>query len=385
MKHEIEYLRAEDHDELLNFLNTSFRSKEGRTFDIVLPAMWRRTDEAMSKHLAIRIDGKIAACIGIYPMKTTVCGKEIVVATTGNVATAAEYRGLGLMKELMDAMDKEVIRQNIDVCRLGGERKRYNRYGYEKGGADYIFSLTEKNVKTFYNDFPDTDISFVKVSRDSKEALEIIRDIYKAAAAFYVERGDVSRFYDVITAWKHEPYLAISKGGEPIGYLCVTPEGNVINELYAKCDADEFSIAAAWLKHRELPGVTLTSQPWRRALNSAALRYAENWTVHNSESFFRPMNWLKFIDAMLTLKASYSYIPEGGFVLGIEGFGNIEFSGKTCNATERKADITLTSLDAVRFLTGNIDEFRHLLDTRMLCYVNSVLPLPLSWCTLDRI
>ncbi len=386
MKYEIERLKAEDHDELLHFLNTSFGSKEGRTFDIVLPAMWRRDDAVMSRNMAIRIDGKIAANIGVYPMKTTVLGKEITVATTGNVATAQEHRGLGLMKELMEAAEEEALRLNVDVSRLGGERQRYNRYGFERGGSDYVFTMKEKNVKAFYSDFCKQNITFIRVYADSASEIKIMQNIYNKAATFHVERGDLRRFYDVVSSWKNEPYLALDKDGEPVGYLAASPDGANLDEHFALDSEKEFSMLSSWFEYRELVTLTFRSEAWCTELNKKALRYCENWTVNNSPSLYKPRNYVKFIDVMLSLKASYSIIPEGGFILGIEDYGNIELKDDSCALTEKKADITLNSLDTMRFLTGNVREVDiRCLDEKKIAYINSVLPLPLSWSPLDRL
>jgi hypothetical protein len=86
MEYKIERLTAKDYDELLGMLNTVFNKPEGNTFDIFLPVMWERDDEHMSKHIAIKEDGKISAVVGIYPLPANVCGEKIVFSTNSRYA-----------------------------------------------------------------------------------------------------------------------------------------------------------------------------------------------------------------------------------------------------------------------------------------------------------
>jgi predicted acetyltransferase len=150
MGYKIERLTAKDYDELLHLLNTVFHKEEGNTFDVFLPVMWERTDERMSKHLAIRENGKIVAVVGVYPLPAKIYGEEIMFSTIGNVATLPEFEGRGMMKALMSQALLEAKRMGIDVARLGGARQRYNRYGFERAGVDYVFKLNRKNIIDYY-------------------------------------------------------------------------------------------------------------------------------------------------------------------------------------------------------------------------------------------
>jgi len=127
---EIVKLFASDYDEWLDVLNTTFTQKNKRemNFEKQLPKMCVKDDNYMGKHIAIKEDGKICALLGVYPLKVNICGKELMFATVGNVATLPEYEGRGYMRLLMGEAMKELERIGIDASRLGGDRQRYNRY-----------------------------------------------------------------------------------------------------------------------------------------------------------------------------------------------------------------------------------------------------------------
>ena len=148
----IEKLTASDFDGLLDTLNACFaRGQEGYTFLDTLPAMWRHDDTAMGRHLAIRDGDRVAAVVGVYPLQTRVAGHDVLFATVGNVGTRPEYRNSGYMKALMTESMEELKRLGADVARLGGMRQRYNRYGFEKTGQNFCFTISAKNVHDYYD------------------------------------------------------------------------------------------------------------------------------------------------------------------------------------------------------------------------------------------
>jgi len=104
-------------------------------------------------------------------------------------------------------------------------------------------------------------------------------------------------------------------------------------------------------------------------------------------SRFKIINFDKVADAFLKVKKqSGAFLPEGESVIGIEDWGNLLIGNKNgeayCKKTDREAAFTLNKLDATRFLFGPFSP-----DT-VICpdaFLSALLPLPLSWCGLDRV
>mgnify|MGYP003303998120 CR=1 FL=1 len=73
-------------------------------------------------------------------------------------------------------------------------------------------------------------------------------------------------------------------------------------------------------------------------------------------------------------------------IIEIKDWGNLLVYNKNsetfCPKTDKSADVTLDKLTATRLLFGSFDA-----DTVIKCdnFLSSVLPLPLSWNTLDRV
>lgn len=402
MDYQIERLKAEDYDELLNVLNRVFDKKEGATFDIELPVMWERDDEHMSKHAAIRIDGKIAAVVGIYPLPAVVSGRPVMFGTVGNVATLPEYSGLGLMKRLMTYAMEQAKQMGFDVIRLGGKRQRYNRYGFENGGVDYLFQLTHKNLEDYYGGkaYPGSLLSgggqfapylrFQKVGLQDSELMEFVKKLQETGE-LYTDRGNTEQLFRTLSAYSCGIWVAFGKDDKPKGYLCVSPDGTDIAEHRALSAKEEYQMICEWLLFSGVQELSFHTAPWECELNRLAGKICERW-IQRDTNHFNPINWSKLLDALLSVKAKYWEIPEGGLVLRIEGYGTVEFAGGRCFASDKTPQLTVSHLDAVRFLLGNLPaaEVVSLADLKQLpresrLYIQNVFPLPLWWCNQDRV
>ena len=405
MEYKIERLAAKDYDELLGMLNTVFHKPEGNTFDVFLPVMWERDDEHMSKHIAIKEDGKISAVVGIYPLPANVCGEKIVFSTIGNVATLPECEGRGMMKALMTRSLEEAKKMGIDIARLAGARQRYNRYGFEHAGAHYLFKLIPKNLIDYYGG-KETDgelvcrgsvlsggegfekrFEFKQVTLDTPELLDEVMELEKNAP-LYAERGDRVQFFKTLSAYKHKIWGALN-GDKLVGYMCVTPDNAYIYEHRATDPDTEYQMLLDWLIFGGAKEINIHIAPWETKLSSKLMAICEKWSIYNT-SMFHVFSWSKVLNALLKIRSKYTVIPEGSLVIEIEGYGRIELSGDKCTDTDKEPQMTLSQIEATRFILGSMPaasvcELPDDLDAQTIVYIQSVLPLPLWWCNQDRV
>ena len=406
MDYQIERLNAENYDELLHMLNTVFHKTEGNTFDTFLPVMWKRDDAHMSKHLAIRQGGKLAAVVGIYPLPAVVNGEPITFATIGNIATMPEFEGRGMMRALMNEALKEAKRIGIDVARLSGARQRYNRYGFERAGIDYQFKLTQKNLMDYYQGklidgkirYAGGSLSnghaferkfcFKQILLEDKELLDRVMELEKNAP-LYAKRGDTEQFFQTLSAYRCKIWGAINTAGELVGYICATDNDSTIYEHRADYTQNEYQMLLEWILTAEVSELTIHTAPWEYELNMLLEKICEKWSP-TTTNMFCPFNWSKLLNALLKIKAKYTYIPSGSLIIQIEGYGTVEISADCCVDTDKPPQITLSHLDAVRFLLGILPPttnfiFTENLNAQTKLYIQSVLPLPLWWCNQDRV
>lgn len=396
MDYKIERVKAEDYDELLEMMNRAFHKEGERSFLFSLPVMWERDDEHMSKHLAIRDNGKIVAVVGVYPLPTVIAGQPVMFGTIGNVATLPEYTGRGMMKCLMTEAIKEAKKMGMDVARLGGLRQRYNRYGFENAGVDYQFVLTPKNLKDYYSsdlsgeEAFHQELMFRKISLEDTEFLRFVMNLYKTKD-MYVDRGGPKQFFKTLSAYKNGIWVALRKDGMPVGYVVASVNGATISEHCAVSPEEEYRMLCEWILFAGVKELTFHTAPWECELNQKMGKLCEKWNLIDT-SHFNPFCWSKLLDALLKIKAKYSIIPDGNFILKIEGYGTVEFNKDQCVDTDKTPHMELSHLDAVRFLLGSLPieavcdlggSVDMTVERRM--YAQSVFPLPLWWCNQDRV
>lgn len=374
----IERPGKEQEAELLAFLDRGFSKTKENGFAVCLPVMWRGTDEAMKKHIVIRRDGVIAAAMGIYPLHVHVGKKELLIATTGNVAVAEEYRRLGLMREMMEETDRELHRIGADAARLGGHRQRYQYSGYDYVGRSDSCYLTKENIEK--TGVPH-GYTFRPINKDDTEDIRYLRAL-QMAQPVYVERKEED-FYDVMAAWGNRPYLALDETGKRVGGLSAAPDSRSAAEYYAETPEKAFVMLCSFLTAMDVPGIRFPADPSDTGFLRAAGGICETVTA-NSATQMRILSWSRFTDAYLAVRGYHE--DTRSFVLQVEGGERIRVSCGSCEKTEDPADLTLDRLQAARFLFGfDGPEAVCVLPPEKREFIKSILPIPVWWNGQDRV
>lgn len=384
---EIVRLKAQDYEEWLWVLNTIFTKQNGREMDFEkeLPKMCVKDDAHMGKHFAVKDDGRICALLGVYPLPVRIGETELMFSTVGNVATLPEQEGKGYMRMLMQEAMKELERIGADASRLGGVRQRYNRYGYEMCGMEYSFAIDDFTTKYCYQG--QEAIQFKEITLKDQKELHFINEL-RNTLPMHVHRSNGEMFfgdYTSLKAWKNIPVIATDNYGKLLGYLSVSENGRTIAEVKAVDEETLKDILYCWQK--KIKGqISFVLSP----LDVQAVRYFSGVAAEMSLAspcHFKIINYDKIADALLKLKASH--IPglcNGEKIIGIEGWGNIHIYQKDgeafCEKTNKSAELMLDRLAASRILFG---PFTPHTVTDGDAFLQSVLPLPLGWSTLDRV
>ena len=382
---EIRRLKKEDYDELLSMLNKSFAAVRNRPVDFLRgqPKMWVRDDEHMARHLGLFEDGKLCSVVGIYPLPLRVGDTLLRFATTGNVATLPEYAGRGYFTKLFSMAMEEAEREGYDALRLGGQKQRYGRFGFEDLGVLYQALFSEKNRAAFPKETY-TDVTFERLTRESYEDLAYVRNL-SAKSPCYVERYATDRerdVYLVLHSKYSEAYVA-KRGGKPIGYLSASDGGENVGEIRGEDTDAFFSVACAW-QARVGKTIRIPMAPWENEVLSHMARIAEGVQIL-SPSKFKLLHPDRVIDAFLKLKQRLAPLPEGELFMEIKGFGVVCLSVKSGTAECRcvqghQAELCLSPADAARLVFGH-------LPTSLIAvlppYAAAWFPLPLSWDFMD--
>lgn len=376
---ELRRLQTKDYDELIALLNTVFTRQNGFAMDFekVLPKMCVRDDGHMGMHFGVFEDGKLVACIGVYPLDTVIAGQPLRFSTMGNIATHWDYTGRGYMTKLIERAQQELEAIGADAARLGGNRQRYGRYGFESCGQLLRLSF---NKKTLLNRFPDaTPITFAEIHKDDTDTLTFCADLYNENA-IAVTRTPAA-CYPVLTAWEYRPYLCLADG-KPVGYLSV--KGGDVAEIFA-LDTKYFTdILCAWQRQNDT-NLTFALQPHMTEKIRLFSAISDSMQLC-APSQFQIRNWPAVVSACLKLKATHCPLPDGELTLAIQDYGTLRIfveAGKTgCEQTDKVPQLTLDRLQAARYLFGPLPP-EYTADAGPLA--RQWFPLPLSWNGQDRV
>jgi predicted N-acetyltransferase YhbS len=115
-------------------------------FQRAYPHMYQPTEESMSWAYVIEEDGEIVSHVGLYPIETVTAGVQLSIGGIGAVSTAPKARGKGYMTKLLTHIVDEMRRIGYPVSWLGGDRQRYNTFGWEMASPVYDLSFSQRSL-----------------------------------------------------------------------------------------------------------------------------------------------------------------------------------------------------------------------------------------------
>ena len=381
---EIRRLKKENYDELISLLNLVFTKQNKCTMDFEkeLPNMCIRDDAHMKKHVGLFVDNKLVSVVGVYPLPTRVLDAEISFCTVGNVATHPDYEGYGYMNALLNCAMDIVKEEKYDICRLGGDRARYLRFGFELCGRNYSYYITQKNAKKSILSSYGKNTRVSEISLGDENALTFARMIYHQNKVS-VLRNDNSEMYRVMTAWKNTPYL-VSKNDTPIGYFTLTPDEKTVSEIYAT-DKEAFLDTVVAISSYLNDDFSITLFEHDIDLVREMNKCAEYMSIQIPSNFC-VVNYEKVVDAYIKLKSSYTRLMTGYVTISIKDYGKIKiFANENdcgCVKYDGECDFELTKPDATRFIFGMHPPVS-IVEPDLFAKAN--FPLPLSWNTQNRV
>lgn len=339
----------EEMPELLDLANYVFsQSAVPHDFAKLLPKVYAPDapyDEA-EQFVAVRDDGRIRALVALRHMTLTIPGDSLHIGFVGTVSVHPYARSEGHMKSLMAHMTQQAKNQNVDVLVLGGQRQRYQYFGFENGGYRYSFRITGSNVRHALKNVACDDISFADMRACTAEQLDLAYSLYMRKG-IRIERAK-DRFAEILRSWASEACI-ILQGSEMIGYLA----GNGM-EIALTDEALLPAVIKAMMAQRDLKEVTINAAPWEAVRIRALTGIAEDWSLRHPD-MVHVLNWEHTLQALLTLRAQYLPLADGACVVSIDGTGyDISVCGgiPAVSKTDKAPQLTLTGMEAQQLLFG---------------------------------
>ena len=340
-------LCAADFEEATAHLSLVFEQPD---FASLLPALYKPTDQHMSRNYALRRDGRIAAIVGLFPITWIVGDQRLSLAGIGGVSVNPAYRGQGLMRRLMDAAVADIDRDQYDAACLGGSRRRYAHWGFEKAGVEASFVVTPNSLAHTLSEQAGDSFTLGPAGPADFPALQALY----VRMPIRCERGEDS-FGDHLRNWRREPRIVRAADGRVGAYGCV--DGKDLSCVEC-CAADPASLDA-FLYHL----VSRDGKPFRITLpllqdatfrrlmdvsDDVSLIEAGNWRIRN---------WPRVIGALLRAKHSVTPLVPGECVLGIKGGASIRMRvdhTASCEWTDDAPDVEAEPGELIRMLAAPI-------------------------------
>jgi hypothetical protein len=287
----------------------------------------------------------------------------------------------------MEDMKKDGI---VFSC-LSGHRQRFEYFGFYPAGSLYIFIFDEANISHIIGREWKTGLTLKIVKAGDTSIIDQIYAIHEAKRArLHRSRG---KFFEILSSWNAKVYSVI-EDGRFVGYF-ISRDNNIteINLLDYNKMAEVIGLYLRIKKEAGHGGELGVACGPHETEKMALLSGIARWYTQSASYQFAVLDFIRFADALIKLKAGYVKIREGSFVLHIEDkargcdtrlrlFAGSNGAGE--EATYMEASHTVNIAEAHAFLLSVLEAKLNpvILENDFLL---SLLPLPLYVENPDRI
>ncbi|MDO5022137.1 MAG: GNAT family N-acetyltransferase [Eubacteriales bacterium] len=371
----MEFVQAKSSQEaeILDFINYVFsQSKVPHDFKKLLPFVYNK-DGFSELHFVAEENGRIKGTVALLPFTLRVGNAKLNAGFVGSVSVHPYERGRGIMKALMDKLDKKAQEEKLDLVFLGGRRHRYMYFGYERCGTHLMFNLNGDSLRHALYDVDEKGYGFVAFDMASDSQIKKAYDMYLQKQKFTAER-DLETFKEKAKSQFAQGYV-FTKGEEALGYIILSQDNN-IEEMSLEKKFIRPCLKSAIIKFGDCKAVC---PAWDTELFMELQEISEGYQIF-SRNMLRVYNWERVLNASLQLKQKP--LKEGRVLFEIENAGTfyIEINKENAKAyeTQEKAEIKLTQEQTVRLLFSPVGMFDKVSDEFF-----NWLPLPMELAVPD--
>jgi len=379
--------QAREYDELMDLLDNVFFLEDPqpkRDFRSLLPKLYKEQYRPWDNNYCVYEGEALKAAVGMYVSEVEVAGVPLRMGGIGNVAVARDSRRKGYMKAAMDEAMAAMKAAGCAFGELGGQRQRYQCWGFERGGAVARASISETNLRHAYGDNPLPEgWRAEEIKPEDTETIALAQALVESAAVHV--RHDPAAFYDYLCSWQETPY-AIWEGKALRGLFTLSREKKHVGQFFP-LDPEylEPALRAAFavLPEDDSKSLGLAIPLWERELLAKCEEIAEDVWCGDSGQFV-VFDWVKTLHALLLLQAKCKPLPEGELNVSIDN--NVHLRIKVQSETpsveifDGKPELSLTHMQAQRFFLAQTSTAR---DAHPLA--QAWFPLPLFLWGIDKV
>lgn len=346
----VEYRKAllQEEADILDFINYVFsQAHRPHNFKTLLPKVYAHEGFSQYHYVAVE-GGRIRATVAVLPVEMSAdCGNKIKIGYVGSVSVHPYDRGAGHMKKLMHMMLRDA-QKKYDLLVLGGQRQRYQYFGFEKGGGRLCFTVTDTNVRHALADLPDDKLQLRLLTSENDAAMEFVHTLC-AKQPMYCIRDDKA-FLDIMHSWQGELYV-LEENGAVQGYIYARG-GNDLAEIGLR---NELRIAEAIKTYMARTGeksVSVRVDLLNHVRMNCLKSFAEKWELTDNE-MLHVISWPRVLEELMALKGDFTSLMDGRFVFEVENAGRYAvevWQGRVrVNETQAAPEVCMTPQKAVEF------------------------------------
>ena len=403
-----EKAKVADYDEVMDLGNYVFSHAHRPTdFPSLLPKICRREYFTESIHYVARENGKIRAVIGAYPLELKfspeISGDSLAGRGIGMVSVHPYCRTKGYMKELMKMAMNDMRQDGMVFSCLGGQRQRYEYFGFTQAGSSLKFTVDEANVKHVLGPGWSTGLSLRPVQADDEAVLDRIQELHNLKKARCERQRE--KLYDILVSYNAK-ILAVTENKKFCGYLIYKKSGDYKRDIIVTeinlTDPKLYPEVVGLLMRENMAGMeskrlAVHVCPHETEKTAAFSGFAEDYS--QSPPFqFAVFDFCRFIAPFVKLKAGLRNLAKGSFIFQTEGGPKLELAVTKNGASVTEIrdvnsshpgsgdpkELYLNSLQAIRFLFSPLAQETNPV-IRENAFLQSLLPLPLFFENADMV
>ena len=301
-----------DRQDILDFADMVFsKHSVPHDFTKIFPKHYGEGCAFESMHYLVKEDGKIRALVCVVPMEYQVGDTVLKVNGLGTVSVHPVARGKGYMKKLMQWALEDMEKNGDAFSVLGGQRQRYEYFGYIPAGVKLCYDINGSNLRHRY---AGRQTAPVEVAPMAREEAPLFWELYQRQSRKIVRSPE--DFFSVLCSWQAVPY-ALRLQGEPVGYFTCAGgkrvQALVLSDATLLPDVLQKSFDVLGLRSMELE-----LPPWDLSLTPELGLLAEDLQIRVDHNY-RIFNLPQVAEAFLKVKASYTPLPEGALRFSVSG------------------------------------------------------------------
>ncbi len=347
---EYRFAAPEHRADLIDFINYVFsQNSVPHDFKTLIPKVYADGRGYDDIHAIVLDNGRVKGVVGQYPIHASFGGAPLKIGYIGSVSTHPYARGSGYMIKMMEMQAEHAKETGIDVMMLGGQRQRYEYYGYSPVGSHYTYRVIAANVRHALKNVDASAVGWKRFADATEAEIDRAYRLYQQQPVTGVRSRE--DFELILHTWRAEPYLLL-RGDEVLGYM-VAGGTDSVSELIVSDASCVPALIKGWFAANGLKNMSFSVPAFDTALNRVLAAFAEGYQVSNCTQA-RVVNLANVLRACLTLKMRTDAVSDGEIILQMDDeapvLARVKDGQLTVQETNAAPDVCLPRLEMQQLL-----------------------------------